>query len=94
MTGLLAVLNRTGVYRSLPYAVLGVVLWFCLHEAGLHATLAGVILAVVTPTRPPANLHALMAQAEAVIQAETKRTGEADAARALRAGPAGAGCHP
>ncbi len=77
VTGLLAALNRWGIYRALPYAVLGVVLWVCLHESGLHATLAGVILAVVTPTRPPANLRALMAQAEAVIRTETKRAGEA-----------------
>jgi NhaA family Na+:H+ antiporter len=70
VTGLLALLNRGGVYSALPYAVLGIVLWSCLHAAGLHATLAGVILAVVTPTRPPANLAALMAQAEAVLQEE------------------------
>ena len=83
VTGLLAALNRWGVYRPLPYAVLGVVLWVCVHEAGLHATLAGVILAVVTPTRPPANLRALMAQAETVIQAETRRVGDA----VMRHGP-------
>src|SRR3546814_7542899 len=77
VTGLLMGLNHWGVYRALPYAVLGVVLWVCLHHAGLHATLAGVILAVVTPPRPPANLHALMAQAETVIQAETGRAGGA-----------------
>ena len=77
VTGLLAALNQLGVYRSLPYAVFGVVLWVTLHESGLHATLAGVILAIVTPTRPPANLRALMAQAEAVIRTETKRAGEA-----------------
>lgn len=76
VTGLLAMFNRWGVYRSLPYAVLGVALWLCLHESGLHATLAGVILAVVTPTRPPPNLRALMAQAEAVIRIEMKRAGE------------------
>ena len=44
---LLMVLNRIGVYSALPYAVCGIVLWFFLHEAGLHATLAGVILAVL-----------------------------------------------
>jgi NhaA family Na+:H+ antiporter len=70
VTGLLLALNRGGVYRALPYGVLGVVLWICLHQAGLHATLAGVILAMVTPTRPPANLTALTAQAQSVLQAE------------------------
>lgn len=35
-TALLVVLNRTGVYGALPYAVCGVVLWFFLHEAGLY----------------------------------------------------------
>lgn len=69
-------LNRTGLYRAPPYAILGVVLWVCLHHAGLHATLAGVILALVTPTRPPANLAALNAQAEMVIQAEMRRMGD------------------
>lgn len=75
VTALLVALNGWGIYRSLPYMVLGVILWICLHQAGLHATLAGVILALVTPTRPPAKLHALTAQAEAIVQAETKRAG-------------------
>jgi NhaA family Na+:H+ antiporter len=70
-------MNRWGIYRSLPYAVLGLVLWVCLHDAGLHATLAGVILALVTPARPPAKLHVLMAQAEAILQSETRRRGDA-----------------
>jgi NhaA family Na+:H+ antiporter len=83
MTGLLACLNRWGVYRPLPYAVLGAALWFLLHQSGVHATLAGVILAVVTPTRPPANLRALLAQAAAVVRAETQRAGEA----VMRPGP-------
>lgn len=83
VTLLLMAMNRWAVYRALPYAVLGVVLWFCLHEAGLHATLAGVILAVVTPTRPPANLYALMAQAQTIIQAERAQGGGA----VMRHGP-------
>ena len=81
VTGLLMALNRWGVYRALPYGVLGVVLWICLHQAGLHATLAGVILAIVTPTRPPANLTALSAQARALMESE-QRSG-----RDARAGP-------
>ncbi len=79
----LAALGRWRVYRPLPYAVLGVVLWFALHEAGLHATLAGVILAIVTPTRPPPNLQGLLAQAQAVIAAERRDRGDA----VMRTGP-------
>jgi NhaA family Na+:H+ antiporter len=67
---LLVLMNRWNVYSPLPYVVLGVLLWVCLHEAGLHATLAGVILAVVTPTRAPPNLRVLMAQAQLIIQAD------------------------
>jgi NhaA family Na+:H+ antiporter len=77
LTALLVLLNRTGVYAVLPYAVGGVLLWFLLHESGLHATLAGVILAVIIPTRPPANLNALLAQAATVIHLEDEHTGEA-----------------
>lgn len=74
---LLLGMNRWGIYRPLPYAVLGIVLWVLLHEAGLHATLAGVILALVTPALPPPKLHVLMAQAEAVLQTESRHRGDA-----------------
>jgi len=76
LTALLVFFNRSGVYAVLPYAVCGVLLWFFLHEAGLHATLAGVILALLIPTRPPANLKALMAQASVVIHQEELRAVE------------------
>jgi NhaA family Na+:H+ antiporter len=81
-TALLVALNRAGVYRALPYAVCGIVLWVFLHQAGLHATLGGVILAVFIPTRPPANLNALLAQAATVIHREDSRTSDA-----MRPGP-------
>jgi NhaA family Na+:H+ antiporter len=77
VTALLIVLNRIGVYGALPYAVCGIVLWFFLHEAGLHATLAGVILAVLIPTRPPANMKALLAQAGMVIHEEDSHRDDA-----------------
>ncbi len=75
-------LNRSGVYRSHPYAVCAVALWFCLHEAGLHSTLAAVIMAMLIPARAPANLKALLAQAAAVMHLEERYSGEA-----MRLGP-------
>lgn len=88
-SALLVGLNRWGIYRPLPYTVLGIILWVCLHDAGLHATLAGVVLALVTPALPPANLRALMAQAEAILQAETKLAGE----KVMRHGPSEPALH-
>ncbi len=76
VTALLVLLNRWNIYRALPYTVCGVVLWFCLHEGGIHATLAGVILAVVIPTRPPPDLRALTAQARQVIDADRMQGAE------------------
>ena len=76
VTLIMVALNRFAIYRALPYAVLGIALWLFLHAAGLHATLAGVVLAIVTPTRPPPNLGALMAQAQSVVEAEIRRAGE------------------
>jgi NhaA family Na+:H+ antiporter len=73
----LAALNRAHVYRALPYGLVGLALWCALHASGLHATLAGVVLALATPTRPPANLPALMAQAQAIIDAESRLRGDA-----------------
>jgi Na+:H+ antiporter, NhaA family len=45
-------LRAAGVLRHLPFAVLGVALWLALHEAGLHATLAGAVMGLLAPTRP------------------------------------------
>ena len=66
-------LNHAGVYRAMPYGLLGIALWACVHAGGLHATLAGVVLALFIPTRPPPNLAALTAQANAILVAETRR---------------------
>ena len=81
-TAALALLNRSHVYRTAPYALLGVVLWACVHAGGLHATLAGVILALLIPTRPPPDLQALMTQASTIVAAEARQGSDV-----LRHGP-------
>jgi NhaA family Na+:H+ antiporter len=73
---ILALLNSWRFHRVGPYLILGVLLWFGIHEAGIHATLAGVILALFIPTRPPSNIGALMAQAGAIANAARPREGE------------------
>ncbi len=72
----LAWLNRSSVYRVTPYLLLGAALWACVHESGLHATLAGVLLAAFIPTRPPPDYRTLMLQAETILTAEAQHGGE------------------
>lgn len=76
LTALLAFLNASRVYRVLPYVIVGVGLWALVHAGGLHATLAGVVLALFIPTRPPANLRALTTQANTILLAEARRGGD------------------
>jgi NhaA family Na+:H+ antiporter len=48
----MAVMRRAGITSVAPYAVIGAGLWLALHESGVHATLAGVVLGFMTPTQP------------------------------------------
>ena len=51
--GLLVAMNRAGVVRTDVYLALGLVVWLCVLKSGVHATLAGVVVALTIPMRAP-----------------------------------------
>ncbi len=65
--GGLLVLNRSGVLRSIPYLLLGVVLWVAVLKSGVHATLAGVALAMMIPARASSGRVPLLPRLEHAI---------------------------
>ena len=81
-TALLFALNRARVYAGWPYAVITIALWIFLHAAGVHAALAGVLLAAFLPTRPAPAASPLLAQAATALAAlehvenEAKQAGD------------------
>ena len=44
--------NRVGIHMILPYFIIGVLMWFFMLESGVHATIAGVLIALTIPAKP------------------------------------------
>jgi NhaA family Na+:H+ antiporter len=52
LTLLLVALNLGGIRRPLPYAAIGALLWAAMLGSGVHATIAGIVVAFVIPIHP------------------------------------------
>ena len=48
---LLLILNKFGVKKFMPYLIIGAFMWFFTYKSGIHATIAGVLLATTIPHR-------------------------------------------
>lgn len=67
-------LSRLGTRRLLVYALMGFLVWLAFHESGVHATIAGVILGLMTPARSYVG-HGVIGEALTRIEEMLEGTG-------------------
>jgi len=58
------VLNRMGIQRTAPYLLVGIVMWVFVLKSGVHATLAGVLIAFTIPLKAKNEDEALLYKME------------------------------
>ena len=56
----LVLMNRNHIYSLIPYLLVGAVLWYCVYMSGVHATIAGVLLAFTIPSGSRVNLKSFI----------------------------------
>ncbi len=76
ITILLVIANRIGVRNLFFYAFAGVALWWCVMQSGIHATIAGVVLAMTIPARQRINAEEFTDDARALVAEFAEQTHE------------------
>jgi NhaA family Na+:H+ antiporter len=73
---LVVVLQRAGFRSYGLYWILGIGVWFATHESGVHATIAGVVLGLLTPTKPATTEESLGGRTREAFKALLERIGD------------------
>ncbi len=63
----LLVINKINIKKFLPYLIIGLFLWDFTHNSGIHATIAGVLLAMTIPHRKKDKDFSLLIKVEHAI---------------------------
>ncbi len=61
---ILLVLNKFNIKKFLPYLIIGIFLWDFTHNSGIHATIAGVLMAMTIPHRKKEKDFSLLIKIE------------------------------
>ena len=64
---ILLVINKFNIKKFLPYLIIGIFLWDFTHNSGIHATIAGVLLAITIPHRKKEKDFSLLIKVEHAI---------------------------
>ncbi len=64
---ILLVINKFNIKKFLPYLIVGIFLWDFTHNSGIHATIAGVLLAMTIPHRKKEKDFSLLLKVEHAI---------------------------
>lgn len=78
LLALLAVANYASVRQPLFYIIIGVAIWWMMLKSGVHATVAGVAIALTVPARPKLTSEKLLGKAKSTINTMQKKTKEVD----------------
>ena len=64
---ILLIINKFNIKKFLPYLIVGIFLWDFTHNSGVHATIAGVLLAMTIPHRKKEKDFSLLIKVEHAI---------------------------